>query len=81
MDNPASWLLLLIFVAYLIFVFLRAVIQEDIRKKEEGQREWTRLYNEWREAEFRERYKNEERRYYYWTPRLSSKKAAGNQSL
>lgn len=62
-------------------MFLSAVIREEIRREEESKREWERLYNEWREAEFREKYINEERRYYYWTPRLSSKEAPENKSL
>ncbi len=67
MDNPASWLLLLLLGGYAFFSFLRAVIREMEMKEEEGLREWTRLYNKWREAEYREWYINEERRTYYWT--------------
>lgn len=67
MDNPASWLLLLLLGGYVFFIFLRAVIREMEMKEEEGLREWTRLYNKWREAEYREWYINEERRTYYWT--------------
>ena len=68
MDSPTAWFLLFLGVGYSIWQFLRIAVREDLQKKEDSEREWTRLYNEWREAEYRERYINEKRRYYYRTP-------------
>lgn len=81
MDNPISWLLLLLLGGYAFFVFLRAVVRETDRREEENRREWARLYNEWREAEYREWYINEERRTTYWTRKRTCSEPEATRSL